>query len=279
MTDDAAQRPFLDVPRLAAHRIEVVAETGSTNALAAERAREGAPDGAVVVAEHQTAGRGRLDRRWEAPAGAALTLSVVLRPDVPPARWPWLPLLAGVAVVETLAEHGFAARLKWPNDVLLGAEERKVAGLLVERVETPGGPTAVVGIGLNVSLTADELPVPTATSLALARPGEPAPDREALLLALVARLRTRHASWRVGGAAADALRQEYREACATLGRPVRVEMPGDRTLQGTAVDVDADGRLVLDDGLTRHPVGAGDVVHVRAADDAGSPAAQRPGVG
>lgn len=266
MTDAAPRRPSLDSDRLAGHRVEVVEETGSTNLLAAERARAGAPDGTVVVAEHQTAGRGRLDRRWEAPPRACLTFSVILRPDVAPARWPWIPLLAGVATAETLRAEGFDAGLKWPNDVLLGEgpdAERKVAGLLVERVEAPGGPVAIVGIGLNVTLTEAELPVPQATSLLLAAGREI--DRTDLLLALVARLRTRHAAWREGGAAAESLAAEYAEACVTLGRPVRVELPGERTLAGTAVALDGDGRLVVDDGLARRPVGAGDVIHVRSA--------------
>ena len=274
MSHAAPTRPSLDADRLAGHRVEVVEETASTNLLAAERARAGVPDGTVVVAEHQTAGRGRLDRRWEAPPRACLTFSMVLRPDVAPARWPWIPLLAGVAAAETLRAEGFAAGLKWPNDVLLGEgpdAERKVAGILVERVETPGGPVAIVGIGLNVSLTAEELPVPQATSLLLA--GGREVERDELLLALVARLRTRHAAWREGGAAAESLASEYEEACVTLGRRVRVELPGERSVVGTAVALDGDGRLVVDDGLARRPVGAGDVIHVRSA------AADAPEVG
>ena len=164
MTDASDQRPPVDNPldpgRLASLGVEVLPHTPSTNAVLAERAREGAPEGLVVATEHQTAGRGRLDRTWETPAGSALTFSTLLRPEVPPATWPWLPLLTGYAVAKALAGAGFGAVLKWPNDVLIG--DRKVAGILVERVETPGGPAAVVGIGLNVLLAAEELPVPTA---------------------------------------------------------------------------------------------------------------------
>ena len=133
-----------------------------------------------MLAEHQTAGRGRLDRSWVTPPRSALTFSVLLRPTVPAAAWPWLPLLTGHAVSTALRTAGFDASVKWPNDVLLpvDGEDRKVAGILVERVETPTGPAAVVGIGINVGMTADELPVPEATSLALA--GERSrPDRAA----------------------------------------------------------------------------------------------------
>ena len=128
----------------------------------------------MVVAEHQTAGRGRLDRSWETPPRAALTFSVLLRPSVGPEQWPWLPLLTGYAVGTALRDAGFDAGVKWPNDVLIG--DLKVAGILVERVDTPTGPAAVLGVGLNVSTTAEELPVPTATSLALAARRRPGPD-------------------------------------------------------------------------------------------------------
>ena len=162
VTAAADPRPPLDLARLGALgrrvQLEVLDTTASTNAVASARARDGAPHGLVVVAEHQTAGRGRLDRAWETPARSSLTFSVVLRPQVPAPEWPWLPLLAGHALVTALREIEVPAGLKWPNDVLIG--ERKVAGILLERVETGDGPAAVLGIGLNVSTTAEELPVP-----------------------------------------------------------------------------------------------------------------------
>ena len=155
--------------------LRVVTETGSTNTDLLAAARAGAPEGIVRAAEYQTAGRGRLERRWASPPRAALTFSVLLRPrGVPPGRRGWVPLLAGVAVATALASAAAVdARLKWPNDVLVHGA--KVAGILAEQ----SGDAIVVGIGINVSARPDELPVPGATSLALA--GGVAADRECLL--------------------------------------------------------------------------------------------------
>lgn len=245
--------------------LELLAEADSTNAVAADRARAGAPEGLVVVADHQVAGRGRLDRTWETPPGTAVTFSLVLRPRVPPASWPWLPLLAGHNVAKALTSLGYDARVKWPNDVLL--DDRKVAGILVERVETPDGPAAIVGVGINVGLGAEELPVPTATSLALAAPaGTPVPSRVDVLLQVLPTIKEAYDIWQAGGEQATGrLASSYRSRCATLRREVRIELPGGGQLTGTAVDVDTDGRLVVEaDGRTER-VGAGDVVHVRPA--------------
>ena len=136
MSDAAAPRPPLDTTSLhgltggrVEFDVEVVAAAPSTNALAAARAQAGAAEGLVITAEHQTAGRGRLDRTWETPDRAALTLSVVLRPVVPPERWPWLPLLVGVSVARSLRAVGASAELKWPNDVLLGDESGQIADM------------------------------------------------------------------------------------------------------------------------------------------------------
>ena len=270
-TGEPVRRPPLEVGRLTAAPwpVEVLAEAGSTNALLADRARTGAGP-QVLVTEHQVAGRGRRDRGWTTPDRAALTFSVLLRPDVPPGRWPWLPLLVGVAAVEALPA-GFAT-LKWPNDVLVA--DRKLAGILVERVDTPTGPAAVAGMGLNVSTTAAELPVPTATSLGLE--GRDV-DRTELLLALLDRLATRYDAWRgaarragdgagdgVGDGTGDGgLRAAYTTVCATVGRRVRVELPGGRVLAGEATRVDEAGRLVVRTGAEEVAVSAGDVVHVR----------------
>lgn len=254
MTIDPASRPPLDPARLAASPIpiEVVQQTESTNSSVAERARAGSPP-VVLVAEHQTSGRGRLDRSWETPARAALTFSVLLRPSIQTADWPWLPLLTGLAVREALPVR---ASLKWPNDVLIG--DRKVCGILAERVDSPIGSAAVVGIGINVSTTADELPVPTATSLAL----EGAlVDRTGLLLDVLSSLQSLQSLWAANGNAW--LRAAYGSACATLGQNVRVDLPGDVQVTGTAREIDADGRLVVATADGMVPVGAGDVVHVR----------------
>ncbi|KAA1428004.1 biotin--[acetyl-CoA-carboxylase] ligase [Nocardioides antri] len=240
--------------------LELLPESASTNQVAAERAREGAPDGLLVVADHQTAGRGRLDRTWETPAGAAVTFSLLLRPTVPATSWPWLPLLTGHTVAKALTSFGYEARVKWPNDVLI--DGLKVAGILVERIETDSGPAAVVGVGINVSTTADELPVPTATSLVVAHP-DLTPTREGVLLGTVAAVREGYDAWQVGGAEAAArLASSYVSHCATVGQDVRVDLPGGTSLSGRAVDVDSDGRLVVETPSGVEKVGAGDVVHV-----------------
>jgi BirA family biotin operon repressor/biotin-[acetyl-CoA-carboxylase] ligase len=249
----ADPRPPLDAARLAPLGVEVLPEAGSTNALVADRARAGEPEGLVLVTEHQTAGRGRLDRTWETPDRAALTFSLLLRPPRPAEEWPWLPLLGGVAVVAALRDHGVPAELKWPNDVLLSTG--KVAGILAERVDTPTGPAAVLGIGLNVTTTRQELPTEVATSILLATGG--APDRTELLSTILTRLRGAYDAWSSGGSAT--LRAAYREVCSTVGRHVRVHLPSGDDLTGPATDVDLAGRLVV----AGTPVAAGDVVHVR----------------
>lgn len=260
------RRPPLErdaLARAAGPRWDVVLlpESPSTNAEATRRAREGAGEGLVVVADHQTAGRGRLDRTWVTPARSALTFSVVLAPDVPAARWPWLPLLTGVAVVTGVRRSlGATCSLKWPNDVLV--DGRKVAGILVERVETDHGPVAVVGVGLNVSQQPEELPVETATSLAAATGTEP--DRTALLGDVLAALGEGYDAWRSAGGDPVALRSTYLQVCSTVGSQVRVQLPDGGTLEGTATGVDPEGRLeVVDTSGRRTVLGAGDVVHVR----------------
>ncbi|MCL8025256.1 biotin--[acetyl-CoA-carboxylase] ligase [Nocardioides bruguierae] len=276
-------------------RVLLLAQSPSTNAHAAALARDGEPGPLVVVAEHQTAGRGRLDRAWTTPPGTALTFSLLVRPAVPLAGWPWLPLLTGTSVAATLARLGHPARLKWPNDVLL--DGRKLAGILLERVEAPRGSdlgaAAVLGVGLNVGLRAADLPVPTATSLRVhaeeagrtgGRTGGrtvAVPDRTDLLLALVADLVARVEGWAEAGQDAArpgdpspvrdrTLREDYLAACDTVGRRVRVSLPVGEPLVGEAVGVDEDGRLlVAAEGGSGDPVavGAGDVVHVRPAED------------
>ncbi len=172
-------------------RIEVVDEVESTNARLLADA--GAPDRSVLVAEVQTAGRGRLDRTWLSPPRAGLTFSVLVRPAAPIATWGWLPLLTGVAVHDAVP----GVLLKWPNDVLCGRDERKLAGILAQT----SGEAVVLGVGLNVSTTAEELPVDTATSLALC--GSSELDRTELLVAVLDRLDRRLAQWAdVGGDAA-----------------------------------------------------------------------------
>ncbi|MFF9334808.1 biotin--[acetyl-CoA-carboxylase] ligase [Streptomyces albogriseolus] len=248
--------------------VDVVQRTGSTNSdLVARAAEGGLQEGVVLVAEEQTAARGRLDRQWVAPARSGLFFSVLLRPGdgVPMERWGWLPLLTGVAVATGLARAGGVdTALKWPNDLLVtvGGEERKAGGILAEATGDGG---VVVGVGVNVSLRADELPVPTAGSLALA--GAVSTDRDPLLRAVLRGLEDWYGRWRAAGGDAGAcgLQEAYAAGCATLGRVVRAELPGDRALVGEAVAVDGDGRLILaTEAGVQEPVGAGDIVHLLA---------------
>lgn len=240
--------------------VTVRTETGSTNSDLLAAARAGAPEGTVLAAEVQTAGRGRLDRRWTCPPRAALSFSVLLRPDgVPAVARGWIPLLAGVAVAAGLrAQSGLDARLKWPNDVLVGGA--KIAGILAEQA----GDAIVLGTGINVTTRREELPVPHATSVVLAGA---APDREQLLVAVLGELETWYRRW-VAAAASGAgdpagLRAEYLRLSATVGQQVRVSMPGGKLITGRAGDVDATGRLVVETASGPVPVSAGDVVHVR----------------
>ena len=244
--------------------LTVVERTGSTNSDLAARAKAGAAEGAVLVAEEQSAGRGRLDRQWTAPPRSGLFFSVLLRPSgVPVERWGWLPLLAGVATAMAVSRAGGVdTGLKWPNDLLVtvDGEERKTGGILAERAGDDG---VVIGIGLNVSLREDELPVPAAGSLALA--GAKGTDRDPLLRAVLRSLADWYGEWRTAGGDPDAsrLRPVYAAGCVTLGRAVRAELPGGDAVTGTAVTVDDDGRLVISSGGAERAVGAGDVVHLR----------------
>ncbi|MFI8197245.1 biotin--[acetyl-CoA-carboxylase] ligase [Streptomyces sp. NPDC085942] len=267
-------RPPLNVPALRRGllrpdalwtSLEVVESTGSTNTDLAGRARAGTvAGGTVLIAEEQTAGRGRLERTWTAPPRSGLFLSVYLEPgDVPVERWGWVPLLAGVAAATGLAKSaGVDMSLKWPNDLLVSVagEERKTGGILAEFARDG----IVVGMGINVSLRADELPAPTAGSLVLA--GAVSTDRETLLRAVLRSLEHWYGAWREtgGDAAASGLQAAYAAGCATLDRTVRAELPGGGALVGEAVAIDGDGRLVLstEDGL-QQPVSAGDIVHLR----------------
>jgi BirA family biotin operon repressor/biotin-[acetyl-CoA-carboxylase] ligase len=239
--------------------IRVVDQTTSTNADLAGRARSGAAEGAVLIAESQTGGRGRLDRSWTAPPRAGLTFSVLFRPAFPPARWSWLSLMASVAVAAPLGRlSGLDVRVKWPNDVLV--EEQKVAGILAERVED----AVVLGIGLNVSQRREELPVSSATSLVIA--GSEVVDRDPLLRSVLRSLSRLYSELQEanGDPEAAGLRSAYAGMCATLGRDVRVELPGGNRLDGAAVDVDLEGRLVVRRATgALEQVAAGDVVHVR----------------
>lgn len=260
-------------------RLELVETTGSTNTDLAAAVRAD-PDGwagrGLYVADHQADGRGRLGRSWETPPRAALTLSVVVWPEVPASALGWLPLLTGLGAVNAIrATAGVPATLKWPNDLLVPApdgtvlegwgDQRKVGGILGEVVTTPRGTALVIGIGLNVSQTPEELPVPSATSLAAV--GAHDVDRELLLVALVGALVEVAERWRLGDGDpwAAGLVDDLVQVCSTIGRPVRVDLPGGGGLVGTATGFARDGSLVVvDPAGTERTVVAGDVQHLRA---------------
>lgn len=226
--------------------------SASTNADLASAALEDAPEGTVFATDDQRAGRGRLDRRWDAPPGSGIAVSVLLRPTtLAPQRWGWISLATGVALVDAIGSLGLRPTLKWPNDVELDGQ--KVAGILVERVETDDGPTAIVGFGLNTAMTSDQLPVPTATSLHLHGVDVAREDALGAVLDAFASVLP------LVDADPDVLRNRYRDACGTIGATVRIDLPGDEVLDGVASDVDESGRLVVGG----RAISAGDVIHVR----------------
>jgi BirA family transcriptional regulator, biotin operon repressor / biotin---[acetyl-CoA-carboxylase] ligase len=247
--------------------ISVVERTGSTNADVAEQARRGAEEGLVIVAEEQTAGRGRLGRQWIQPPRAGLAVSVLLRPNVPHHRWGWIPLLAGVAASRAITASAqlsadSAVVLKWPNDLLISLNANKVGGILAEVVA--GG--VVIGLGLNVSTQPEELPLrssrqPSATSLALQ--GAAGIDRSILLRAILRALAHDYLLWTQhnGDPVKSGLRNAYCEVCMTLGQQVQVTLPNKKTISGEAVDIDMDGRLVVDTSPSPVSIAAGDIVN------------------
>ncbi len=267
MTEDAPRQTLtIDGLRTAAadlpwQPILVVGSTGSTNADALSRAESGAPEGLVIAADEQTAGRGRLGRQWVSPPGASVSVSVLLRPPLQPEQLGWLPLLTGLAVAAGVRESsGTDTVLKWPNDVLVtGGRAGKIAGILLER----SGTAAVIGFGINTAMTAQELPVAEASSIVLA--GGAAPDPDRLVASCLGQLQRRYAQLVASGGdpVRSGLAQEYRAACGTVGREVVVALPSGEELRGVADRVDDLGRLcVLVEGQL-HPVAAGDVVHLR----------------
>ncbi|NEK87274.1 biotin--[acetyl-CoA-carboxylase] ligase [Blastococcus saxobsidens] len=272
MPDDPARfsdlsRPALDAAALQSaltrdsalwRSVEVVDEIGSTNAALAAAAADGAAEGAVLVAEHQVTGRGRLDRVWASPPRAGLTVSFLLRPDVPAARRGWLPLLTGVALAEAVGEvTGVLASVKWPND-LLARDGRKLAGILAEA----SSGAVVVGVGLNVSTSEAELPG-TGTSLSVVTGATV--DRAPVLLAFLRAVERRYRGWvtSLGDPVLSGLARDYLAWSSTVGSAVEVTMPDGSTLLGTARAVDWDGRLVVDTPEGTVELASGDVRHVR----------------
>ncbi|MFG1793926.1 biotin--[acetyl-CoA-carboxylase] ligase [Nocardia sp. NPDC049149] len=256
---DQLRRSLIESPELSFFtHIDVVESTGSTNADLITRAGDPDVDRLVLLAEAQEQGRGRHARTWVSPPRAQISMSVLVRlRGIAPEALGWLPLLTGVAVVDALrATAGVAANLKWPNDVLV--DGRKVAGILAEVAASNGETVVVVGMGVNVSLTEAELPVPHATSLVLA--GAESVDRTAIVQSMLTEFARRFTLWREAGWHTADLAAAYRERCATLGAQVRAELPGGQTLTGIATDVDEAGRLLVGN----RPLSAADVTHLRA---------------
>jgi BirA family biotin operon repressor/biotin-[acetyl-CoA-carboxylase] ligase len=233
-------------------------EIDSTNRYLVEQARQGAPEGTVAVADHQTAGRGRLGRTWVAPPGSSLLLSVLLRPTLPPERLHLVTAVVALAAAGAVDEvAGFRPGLKWPNDLVV--DDRKLAGVLAEgglpaSGSGSGAPAVVVGIGINLNWP-DDLPDELAPiAVAVNHVTGHAVDAGAVLDALLAQLDRRYGDW-------TAVASEYRRSCVTIGRDVRVEL-GDETFTGTAADVSDDGQLLVDVGMCLRTVAAGDVIHL-----------------
>lgn len=238
----------------------VVDTTASTMAEIEECARQGAPEGTVVVAEEQTSGRGRRGRTWESAPRAGLWWSLLLRPDAPPHDTGWLPLVVGVGVARALRDHaGVEAGLKWPNDVLISNPDGrsapvKIAGVLAERLPDL---SVVVGVGINVDHDVDELP-PGAGSL---RTLGLAMDRTHLLMATLTSVADAYQAWRRG----DDMRPDYEHMSVTLGREVTVDL-GSRTIAGRAVALGASGELIVQTAVgVQEVVSAGDVTTLRPA--------------
>jgi len=285
---EAPDRPPLDLNALRAEgflsangipQLTVVESTGSTNADLLRGVTEDPrawPDLSVLAAEYQSAARGRLERRWEAPARSSVSVSIVLRPanaegrPLPTHSYSWLSLLAALALREALLETAaIPAELKWPNDVLVRG--RKIAGILAQLgpLGEADAPPVVLGTGLNVTLTEAELPVPTATSVLLEDPATV--DRTLLLKSYLSRFATLYRSFcnadgdpTAGMAGGPSLHKRVEAVLTTLGKQVRAQLPGDHELIGHASRLDDYGSLlVVDSAAHEHVVTAGDVVHLR----------------
>jgi BirA family biotin operon repressor/biotin-[acetyl-CoA-carboxylase] ligase len=241
-------------------QFEWLVEASSTNSLLLQKSD--VPHFSVLATDNQVAGRGRAGRSWQAPAGASLAISILVRPKTSGNlnQLGWLPLLAGLAMsraVNRLIEK--PAGVKWPNDVLVN--ERKISGVLSELLPDLSG--VVIGAGLNLTLTEQQLPVPTATSLAIEGAGSIEPD--AVLSGYLREFENLYTAFAENELDANrsGLRQSVIENCLTLGREVRAILPGDLEEQGRASTIDDSGRLVLEVNGQPRAVAAGDIVHMR----------------
>ncbi|MFZ4107386.1 MAG: biotin--[acetyl-CoA-carboxylase] ligase [Candidatus Planktophila sp.] len=229
-------------------RVSVVELTTSTQSDLIDLVTRGrAQVGDVIVAEFQSAGRGRLTRTFEAPAGSALLFSIYIKPSRPQMDWGWIPLIAGVSVAQSLPSVD--ARVKWPNDILI--DNKKISGLIAQVV----GDGIVIGIGINVGMSIEELPVPQATSLAIE--GSVNTSRNALLTDLLTIFEKNFTTWDKGS---NEISGTYEALSATLGREIEVHYPDGRIESGTAASISPSGELVLADGVH---VLAADIIHLR----------------
>ncbi|MDU0478845.1 biotin--[acetyl-CoA-carboxylase] ligase [Staphylococcus chromogenes] len=237
-------------------RIDYTEETGSTNADLVRAAGEGAPAWTAAVTEYQSAGRGRHGRVWTAPKHSQVTLSILIRPPASAVdKLGTMPLITGLALIDALGPD-YPVALKWPNDVLLGG--RKLCGILAEAASLGPSPAIVIGLGLNASLTEEELPVPHAISLEMYS-GQPV-DRTELVIKVLDSLKSRLGQWMNDTAG---LMDDYRAVCSSIGQEVRVILPGDNELLGTCVGVADTGLLRVSSGGQIHELAAGDVTHLR----------------
>ena len=215
--------------------------TGSTNSDVAKEAQRGGAEGFVVATLEQRAGRGRMDRAWVAPPGTSLAFSMLLEPRQERTHWGWLSLLAGIAVheaIDSLAPETGRVQLKWPNDVLI--DGRKVCGILNRLVEHPDGDRAVVGIGINVSISEE-------------------PKR--LLGSVLECFQPLYEHWQETGE----VRDEYQRRCASIGTPLRIVVDERRIVEGTGYGVDEHGRLQVATASGIETFAVGDVIHARLA--------------
>ena len=253
MSEDISKESLEEAAGSWAPEVRFFEECDSTNRIAKQWADEGAPDGSLVLADHQTAGRGRMSRSWVSVPGTALQFSLVLRPEMSLDSVGLLNLVAGAALAIAVERLGVPARVKWPNDLIL--DGRKAAGILSEAITQVGAVTAVIlGIGLNVNLRSEDLPeelAATATSLLIA--SGRSFDRLDVLAAFLSEFGPRYSG--LGGARIDEVLGEYRRHCETIGQVVRIEV-GDKVLEGEATDVDVTGALLLAGG---ERITAGDV--------------------
>jgi BirA family biotin operon repressor/biotin-[acetyl-CoA-carboxylase] ligase len=247
-------------------KVDLVSQTGSTNADLAVRARQGEASGTVLITDFQSAGRGRQGRTWTAPPGSGIAMSILVRPaGIDPSRWSWLSLLTGLAVSDGVRRAAdLPAVLKWPNDVLIA--DRKICGILSERVDSSEGPACVVGVGINVGLEEEQLPVPTASSLAIAarQVGGQPPSRTAVIATVLAAFELLYGRWEAQAGDDASLAASYAERCDTLGRPVRVLLNEKRSVEGIADRIDREGRLVVRTDIGSSVYGAGDVIHLQS---------------